>query len=66
MFENAWTYMWEEPWEANSARKYSTVMHVVGEVNNAFKILESALDGLFQTWRYIFSDEKQKDLFKQF
>ena len=39
-------------------------MQVGGEVNNAFNHLESALGGVFQTWRYIFSDEERKDLFK--
>ena len=39
-------------------------MQVEGGVNNAFIHPEFSLGGFFQTWRYIFSDEEQKDLFK--
>ena len=39
-------------------------MQVGVGVSNAFKILESSLGSVFQTRRYIFSDEEQKDLFK--
>ena len=39
-------------------------MQVGGGVNNACNFYESALDGIFHTLRYIFSDEKQKDLYK--
>ena len=49
--------MWEEPWEENQSR----VMQVGGTVNNAFDLLESALDGV-QSWRYIFSNEEQQHL----
>ena len=44
--------------------KYSAVMQVGGGMDNTFNLLESALGGVFQTWRYIFSDEEQKDLYK--
>ena len=61
--------MHERKYETNSERKnslqkYSTVMQSGCGVNNVFNILESALVGVFQTWRYIFSDEEQKDFFK--
>ena len=38
--------------------KYSAVMQVGCGIDNAFNLLESALDGVFQTWHYIFSDEE--------
>ena len=47
--------MWEET---------SAVMQVGGGVDNTFNLLESALNGVFQTWRYIFYDEEQKDVYK--
>ena len=48
----------------NEVRKYSTVMQVGDGLDNAFNLLESALDGVFQTWRYTFSGEEQQDLCK--
>ena len=52
----------KNPEKTNEAQKYSTVMQVGGGVDNAFNLLKSALGGVFQTWRYIFSDEEQQDL----
>ena len=39
-------------------------MQVGGGVDNAFNLLESALGGVFQTWRYTFPDGEQQDLHK--
>ena len=35
-------------------------MQIGRGVNNNFRFLEQALGGVFQTWRYEFSDEEQK------
>ena len=51
------------PKKKDSAQRYSTIMQVGGGVNNGFDLLESALGGVFQNLRYIFSDEEQKDLY---
>ena len=61
--------MHERTCEKNLERKikvggYSAVMQVGVGMDNTFNLLESALGGVFQTWRYIFSDEEQKDLYK--
>ena len=38
-------------------------MQIGRGVNNNFRFLEQALGGVFQTWRYEFSDEEQKDMY---
>ena len=41
-------------------------MQFGGRVNNVFNFIESALGAVFQTWCHIFSDEEQKDLYKNY
>ena len=49
----------KNPDKKNEVRTYSAVMQVGGGIDNTFNLLESALGGVFQTWRYTFSDEEQ-------
>ena len=54
----------KNPEKKIKSEKYSAVMQVGGGADNTFNLLESALGGVFQTWRYIFSDEEQQDPYK--
>ena len=48
----------------NPNRERTTFTMQIGRgVNNDFRFLNQALSGVFQTWRYEFSDEEQKDMY---
>ena len=49
--------------ENPNREKFTSTMQIGRGANNHFRFLEQALGGVFQTWRYDFSDEEQKDMY---